>query len=152
MGLIIKFLIFFIIVAFSDLIVFAYLHELAHKKALKKAGIKGTIKWNILRNIKQLGAIPLATCYFDEKKLKGLGYGKKKDIFLSGIKMDLKILLILSVLSIISWFLLVLSQLRMIWLYILIILNVLIFIRSWHLINNVFKKDSDLDKFLIYGR
>jgi len=147
MGIIIRFLIWFAIVVFVDLIIFTYLHEWAHKRALKKAGIKGTIKWNIRENIKHIKAKPLATCYFDEKKLKNISYEKKKDIFLSGVKMDLIILLGLSALSIIFWFLLVLN-IRWLWFYILVMFNVLIFIKVWHLINNLFKKDSDLDKFL----
>lgn len=145
MGIIIKFFICFAIVVLIDLIVFVYLHELAHKKALKKAGIKGTIKWNIRNNLKHILATPLATCYFDEKKLNRLSYEKKKDVFLSGIKMDLTILIILSVLSIIFWFLLVLD-IRQIQIYIIIV-NTLILMRGWNVMNNVFKKDSDLDKF-----
>jgi len=100
----------------------------------------------ILWNIKHLGASPVAICSFDKKKLEKIGYERKKNIFLSGIKMDLIILLILSILSIIFGIFFILGKM-IIW-YILLVCNTLILIRVWHVINNIFKKDSDLDQFL----
>ncbi|MBU0962571.1 MAG: hypothetical protein KKD48_01560 [Nanoarchaeota archaeon] len=148
--MIIKFLIFFAIVLFLDWILFTYLHELAHKKALKRAGIKGTIAWNFREILKHIIVKPIAICWFEEDKLRKLSYKKKKDIFLSGIKTDLIILVVLSVLSIFSWFLLVLNNKFIFGHYSLIICNVLILIKSWDVLNNLFKKNSDLDKFYLW--
>ena len=140
MGILITFFLFFIIVAVADLVIFTYLHELGHKKALNKAGIDARIAWNLKANLKHLKPTSLATCYFDEKKLKKLSFKQKKAVFLGGIKSDLLILVILSLVSLFLWFLLVFKTG-------LISKKGIIANSIFHLINNIFHKNSDIDKF-----
>ena len=142
MGILITFFLFFIIVAVADLVIFTYLHELGHKKALNKAGIDARIAWNLKANLKHLKPTALATCYFDEKKLKKLSFKQKKAVFLGGIKSDLLILVILSLVSLFLWFLLVFKTgLLISLLFVIITLNTLVVLLIFHLINNIFHKN-----------
>lgn len=96
MSLIIVFLLI-LLSTFLFMIFSTLLHELGHKRELKKNGIDAKIKFHMLKNIKNTfkGNNFFGECQFDEKKFNRLKESKRKNILLAGIKIDLILTFIL---------------------------------------------------------
>ncbi len=121
--------------------VITLLHELAHKRACEKKGVKARVRFD-RKGFRFF-------CYFDEKKL--IGKKGAEQVFLAGIKSDL---VILGILTIVLWTLLFTpSMVSSKWALLLILLISLRVIHFYFNIINlpkITKEKSDIENLIAF--